>query len=171
MGNTIIASLQTSEDIGTMSGDILKAFGENAMFKLESIAEDFSVTPIYSQEVLSQINSAKIYRADSTDVNVPLTRLNISQTSDGIIFQGYIDNVKSLSRSKYTNRRAYKASALPKFADAKILYPQFEILRREESIVQVTSAPNASYSTINMYKDLPTPDDNMVATRLMSTGE
>lgn len=58
--NSLIDVLYQSEDIGTMSGDILKAYGEGGLFKLTPVAEDYSVKPVYNEEVLNQIHNATI---------------------------------------------------------------------------------------------------------------
>lgn len=49
-----------SEDIGVMSGDILKAYGEGSLFKLEAVQPDYVVTPVYNEEVLNQIHNSTI---------------------------------------------------------------------------------------------------------------
>lgn len=54
----IIDVLLSSESIGIMSGDILKAFNDAALIGLGHIDENFHIEPIYSAEVLSQIDSA-----------------------------------------------------------------------------------------------------------------
>lgn len=60
MLDTLINSMQYSEDVGTMSGDILKAYGESGLFKLSSFDADYRVDAMYSKEVLSQIENARI---------------------------------------------------------------------------------------------------------------
>lgn len=49
-----------SEDIGVMSGDILKAYGQDKLFKLSSIDPEYTVEPVYSPEVLDQIHNAVV---------------------------------------------------------------------------------------------------------------
>ena len=57
-GDVLLNALDEQEDIGIMSGDILKAYGSDGIFKINMIPEDFTVTPMYSAEVLSQIQNA-----------------------------------------------------------------------------------------------------------------
>lgn len=52
--------LAYSEDIGVMSGDILKAYGQEKLFKLSSVEPDYTVLPVYNEEVLSQIHNLQI---------------------------------------------------------------------------------------------------------------
>lgn len=54
----IMNPLLASETIGIMSGDILKAFGGDNLYKVSPIAEDYVVIPEYNPEVLSQIQNA-----------------------------------------------------------------------------------------------------------------
>nr|AVX53774.1 putative capsid [Marmot picobirnavirus] len=49
-----------SEDVGVMSGDILKAYGDGSLFKLEPVSADYLVAPVYNEEVLNQIHNATI---------------------------------------------------------------------------------------------------------------
>lgn len=57
--NKCLDMLLDSEDIGIMSGDILKAFGDR-VFTLNMISEDYTTKFIYSEEVLSQINNTTV---------------------------------------------------------------------------------------------------------------
>lgn len=59
--NSILNSLSRSEDIGVMSGDILKAYGQDKLFKLTAVEENYIVEPTYSEEVLNQIHNATIH--------------------------------------------------------------------------------------------------------------
>lgn len=45
-------------DAGTMSGDILKAYGPESIYKINYITEDYTVTPVENEEVLTQIHNA-----------------------------------------------------------------------------------------------------------------
>lgn len=56
-GRAMISKIVPDEDCGTMSGDILKAFGADNVWKTFMIPEDYSVFPIYSDRVLNMINN------------------------------------------------------------------------------------------------------------------
>lgn len=56
-GDALIGALIGSEDINIMSGDILKAYGSENIWKLQLIPEDYSIAPMFSEEVLSQIHN------------------------------------------------------------------------------------------------------------------
>lgn len=47
---------------GVMMGDILKAYGPNELFSVATIDANYSVIPVYSEEVLMQIENATINR-------------------------------------------------------------------------------------------------------------
>lgn len=57
-GESMISALLQSEDIGIMSGDILKAFSGN-IFSIPATPEDYVVMPVYNPEVLSQIQNSR----------------------------------------------------------------------------------------------------------------
>lgn len=125
-GNMLINPLLASEDLGVMSGDILKAFTADGVFKVAQLPETFLTLPVYSEEVLSQIQNTTI-------LNVPAAASTCDITQDpetGAIFCNY----------------------------------------RNEQIPTDATSVRAIYAAkrmMSMYKDNPTPDDIMVASRLM----
>lgn len=54
---SLLNAMIESEDINIMSGDILKAYGRENLFRLEPISEEYTVVPFYSEEVLDQIHN------------------------------------------------------------------------------------------------------------------
>nr|UDL14470.1 MAG: putative capsid protein [Picobirnavirus sp.] len=64
-GDTLLASLCASQDIYTMSGDTLHAFGDNGIFKMDALDPGYLVQPFYVPEVLTQIHNATVF--DGTD--------------------------------------------------------------------------------------------------------
>lgn len=56
--NSIIDAIAYSEDIGVMSGDILKAYGQEKLFKLPTLEPDYMVEPVYNEEVLNQMHNS-----------------------------------------------------------------------------------------------------------------
>lgn len=75
-GNQLLAALTNSEDINIMSGDILKAYGQNNLWQLGLINEDYAVLPVYSEEVLDQIHNTTFVG------NRPTTGVNQTTTAD-----------------------------------------------------------------------------------------
>lgn len=71
-----------SEDIGVMSGDILKAYGESKLFTLSKVDPDYTVAPVYMEEVLNQIHNSTlhpIFAGNSLAGNTYLNSYNITQ--------------------------------------------------------------------------------------------
>jgi hypothetical protein len=70
-GNALMAPISASEDLAIMSGDILKAYGDN-IFKMDVLPEEYMVFPVYNLEVLSQIQNATVvvgvYRGNISEV-------------------------------------------------------------------------------------------------------
>lgn len=48
------------EDFGIISGDIMKAYDANALYKLPAVPEEFAIAPEYSEEVLSQVQNTTL---------------------------------------------------------------------------------------------------------------
>lgn len=80
--NQLIEPLLASEDIGIMSGDILKAFGRDNLFFVNMIAEEYAVAPAYSPEVLSQIENSTILGYPTNNTTTGRSR-NIIQDVTG----------------------------------------------------------------------------------------
>lgn len=62
-GNALLMPLIYSEDMNIMSGDILKAYGQNNIIQLQSLPEVYPIVPVYNQEVLEQMKNATVVGA------------------------------------------------------------------------------------------------------------
>lgn len=69
-----INAMSYSEDIGVMSGDVLKAYGQEKLFKLSSVDPDYMVVPVYNEEVLNQIHNSTILPLDCSDAGINITQ-------------------------------------------------------------------------------------------------
>lgn len=67
--NNLLENVNYSEDIGIMSGDILKAYGEGNLFTLSNVTEDYKIEPVYSEEVLTQIENAEVVSLGVDDLD------------------------------------------------------------------------------------------------------
>lgn len=72
-GNSLLNPMIANEDFGIMSGDILKAFGPSGIYKAQGITEDYQILPVYSAEVLSQIENCTIIGCNSPDFKITQT--------------------------------------------------------------------------------------------------
>lgn len=70
IGDEMLAKVIESEDMNIMSGDILKAYGEGNLFRVTPIDEDYTVAPVYNEEVLMQIENMTILPRLSMDANI-----------------------------------------------------------------------------------------------------
>nr|AVX53405.1 putative capsid [Marmot picobirnavirus] len=59
-GNSLLDPIIQSEDMNIMSGDILKAYGQDQLIKLSSVSEATYVVPEFNITVLEQIKNARI---------------------------------------------------------------------------------------------------------------
>lgn len=59
-GESMLEPILSSEDMNIMSGDILKAFGSENLYKINMIDEAYLVMPEYSMEVLDQIQNSTL---------------------------------------------------------------------------------------------------------------
>lgn len=57
LGTKLINAVMLSEDMNIMSGDILKAYSANGIFKVSTIAENYMVLPSLDQNMLMQIQN------------------------------------------------------------------------------------------------------------------
>lgn len=57
IGDDLLNSMLSQEDVGIMSGDILKAYGSDKLLRYAQIDENFAISPIFSDEVLAQIHN------------------------------------------------------------------------------------------------------------------
>lgn len=121
--------LRSSEDIGIISGDIIKAYGSN-VFQLSEIDESFRVEPYCSDEVLHQIHNITII-GQCTNLDITQT----TGTNGGAVI--WMPQMNNYAASSHAYDKVYKAF----FDNMRIL---------------------------SMHMDNPSPDDVMVATRLMS---
>lgn len=60
IGDMLINPLRSSEDIRMISADMLKLFGAGNSFPIYPIADTYVVKPVYSREVLSQMENAYV---------------------------------------------------------------------------------------------------------------
>lgn len=66
--NSLLEAVNYSEDVGIMSGDILKAYGQGGLFTLSEVSDDYKVEAVYSEEVLTQIENARIITVAADDL-------------------------------------------------------------------------------------------------------
>lgn len=84
--NELMNKVALSEDCNIMSGDILKAFGIDKIYKIAPIPEDYIVLPAYVPEVLSQIQNATVNYAMFSSQTAGLWDITQNAATGDIIF-------------------------------------------------------------------------------------
>lgn len=88
--NTMTKYLMTSEDIGIMSGDVLKAYGAEKLYTLSMIDSDFTVIPSYNQEVLTQIRNATLNNFRAEDIVASYMGISQDTTTGALVWDPQI---------------------------------------------------------------------------------
>lgn len=84
-GEQIINTLLGDDDIGDIMGDLKNAFGDSAFRHFATTEENFTIVPVYNEEVLEQITNAKFCgSARAATMNI---RQNPSVNEGAIIFE------------------------------------------------------------------------------------
>lgn len=136
MGTALMSPLLNNEDIGIMSGDILKAFGQDNLAKLTLINEDYQVLPVHSLEVLTQIQ------------NLSLPMHVLCQPCSGLNHEEFS------TIPKIVQENGVIISNIGMYVD----------LKKTRSAAALTASGLDRF--LSMPMDNPTPSDTMVATRL-----
>lgn len=165
--DSLLTSLERSEDIGIMSGDILKAYGETGLYYVDTINEDYKIEETYSSEVLSQINNTCL------NGRIDPASLVIYENDQHKLIQGF--------NSKFNNSITPELVPLDWNSGNEVTsfdYPYCSLMwDTDTGVVSTVSVSddtgnlkktlcNPRMKLINFYKDSATPDDVMVATRL-----
>lgn len=79
--DSFLAPIFASEDMGIMSGDILKAYGPSNLFAFMPIDENYTVIPTYAEGIMPQIHNCK---------PVDCTVGSITQDVDGVLHQSLL---------------------------------------------------------------------------------
>lgn len=93
--NSFMNPILGSQDIGVISGDMAKAFGDGGMIKIQMVAENEWIAPVYNKEVMTQIENMTIYShlalRFSTTANAPLRNTGAIYTvNDNLVSGPYI---------------------------------------------------------------------------------
>lgn len=100
-------ALINSQDLGTMSGDIGRAY-KGAYYKLELISEDFHIESQYHQDTLMQINNGVVFgRVNSATLGIH------QNPNNGEIFQGIQTASTGVRNQKLSTRNLQFQSLAP----------------------------------------------------------
>lgn len=84
--NQMYQPIITDTEFSTISGDIRKVYGESELFYISEIDADYHMEPIYSEEVLTQINAGILCGSTFNAEDLKITQVNntIKQGSTGL---------------------------------------------------------------------------------------
>lgn len=89
----LLAAFRDSDKFNTIAGDILKAYGKDSLYTAEVWDETTKLLPVYSEEVLTQIQNANIFGDAFASVSYnlvggyPAQQLTVSAIGDNIARQ------------------------------------------------------------------------------------
>ena len=146
---------QVNEDFSTISGDIMKAYDVNQLYKLPFVAENYTVKPVYAEEVLSQIQNATIlpYYVDPNTKTRDVSSFDVTQVVD-------VDaaNAGALI-CKPTVRGVFSVSK-------PTGYTSYTDITKSQVLGLSRMSVGAANKIITLNLSDPNPGDTMVATRL-----
>lgn len=91
--DTIMQPILGSQDIGIISGDVAKAFGEGGMIRIAPVADHEALQPVYDKEVLLQMSNT--FKGVNTWVIPDITAVNTNLKSGPYIVQDLNDAYES----------------------------------------------------------------------------
>lgn len=82
-GDSLISVLIKDEDINIMSGDILKAFGQENIIKLQTLPTEYTLIPVFNLAVLEQMKNTKaVGDLISKSGSLAMSSLGVYQSPD-----------------------------------------------------------------------------------------
>lgn len=84
--NAMYQPIITDTEFSTISGDIRKVYGESELFYVSEVDADYHMDPIYSEEVLTQINAGILCGStfNAEDLKITQTNNTIKQGTAGL---------------------------------------------------------------------------------------
>lgn len=91
-GNSLLNAIIGSEDMNIISGDILKAYGQEGLLKLATMPEVYNVLPVTDLAVLEQFQNAVNLNVNNSQFTCSLTQSNRKTTTfaltGGVMLKG-----------------------------------------------------------------------------------
>lgn len=82
-GNNLLNAIITSEDMNVMSGDILKAYGQEGLLKLATMPEVYTVLPTTDLAVLEQMQNANYLGLNSNQLTIEIKQVQSGTQGGG----------------------------------------------------------------------------------------
>lgn len=153
------------EDFGIMSGDILKAYGDN-VWSLTDLREGDYLMPVYNEEVLSQIHNCTTFPEGYSQPNVSITQNEqtgyltslVTFTAPTLVEMGLTRGMKHFLNSRFDNpepkdvmvmTRLMAGFANHKDGKWKVVVGGSEVVTR--LLYYVGSVENSAYTTMTTF--------------------
>lgn len=107
--DVVMGPILGSEDVGNITGDMLKAFGEAGMIKIQPVEDYAALVPVYSQEVSLQIRN--IFCSLAASVATPSASGNIEQVLSNTVLGPYLK--QNLTITATTADGSYRKRSKP----------------------------------------------------------
>nr|AVX53357.1 putative capsid [Marmot picobirnavirus] len=88
--NKIMQPILGSQDIGVMTGDLMKAFGEGGMINIQVVSDSEVMTPVYDMEVINQMMNANWYTVTTEYTHQPIQGLDIIPEFNNLVAGPYL---------------------------------------------------------------------------------
>lgn len=94
---SMIDAMFLDDDINTMSGDILKAFGQDKLYSVVPTPDDYVVMPTYDEDILAQIENSYAYTSYTNGQTLDTVSMSITQDNQLITFKPVVEFVPESS--------------------------------------------------------------------------
>lgn len=168
VGTAMLDLLLNDDDITLQLGDIISYFtqenGNTDLLVLQPIPEDYTVVPVYNEDILHQVHNAVTVGSSFATIESSITITMGNYDSAGNIFSAY-----EPTNNAYTMITQDNSGAIPLFelslgnkpASSGLYFDQ-SASGAKESLVW-----KAGNGILDTWKDVPTEDDVIEMTRLM----
>lgn len=139
----LLKPIITSEDMNIMSGDILKAFGPDGVVKIAGVLDGYMQLPVYTEEVLSQIENMRILNGAVSQSSNPAAGVQ----QDTAIGGGYLKST-DVWRYRVTTSASVTvpAAAFNALTASKLLNFHHENVAPAEVMVATRLTPGFTYT-------------------------
>lgn len=135
--HSLMDPIIASEDFNIMSGDILKAFGEGGLIKLQIMPQGYTVFPIADYEVLTQIKNATMTNFTTTLLlTIGSSNLDITQDAnvEFLVYDPYFTHTSTPSVAMVHDRMLSTYKTAPEPADNMVVTRLMYTLHENEDM-------------------------------------
>lgn len=155
-GNDLLNPLVASEDIGIMSGDILKAFGGNIL-KLASLPEVFEIMPVFDIGVLEQMHNATLIPYADYSVTQEIDEAQLTTWLKAGMGSWGLSNTQTRILTGYsvTNRSVYLTTTTADTSPELVMESSRLMARCDSTITSTNTSSNVTFSNFTYGTEIP----------------